>query len=627
MVNETRQGVTYNTFCLKKESIMAGSGNDLPEAFDVIVIGTGLEESMVAAAASRIGHTVLHLDPRDYYGGDWAAFTLDGLQQWIEEHQQNSLDPRTSESTKVELKEGEELIELVTDSSVESASSQWHIKDDPSEEESKEEKNDVATEEESNLSGLAGEADQDSVATQVPTLPAVSKSNRRWPKHKVETSSRRFNLDLIPRLLYSRGAMVELLISSNISRYVEFKACSRVLTVKGGKLEHVPSSRADVFATKHVSVVEKRILMKFITFCVDYQSHPQIYEKFKDKTYLEFLKHEKLTSNLIDFVMTSIAMVHAGATCLSGLEATQKFLTSIGRFGNTPFLWSMYGSGELPQAFCRLAAVFGATYFLGRPLDGVVVDAEGTAVGVAFNGKKISCKHLVADSRLFPHNRKHVKKQWKISRKICLLEDSVMPTEKEQLTFVSLPPVNAKEGHYTFVKEVGFGTAACPKGMYVLHLTSRCDGDVDDVATLDEKRILDEPDRLIWSASFANRVEEAEPVHGNNIHFCSGPGFELDYDDAIGNARRVFADMFGTDAEFLPRAPDPEEIVIGGADEQPTNPDEATSSGQSDPKNEPDKVESNSESANEDKGAVDPVEGASGSETKCESEESAEKDA
>ena len=96
------------------------------------------------------------------------------------------------------------------------------------------------------------------------------------------------------------------------------------------------------------------------------------------------------------------------------------------------------------QAFCRLAAVFGATYFLGRPLDGVVVDAEGTAVGVAFNGKKISCKHLVADSRLFPHNRKHVKKQWKISRKICLLEDSVMPTEKEQLTFVSLPPVNAK---------------------------------------------------------------------------------------------------------------------------------------------------------------------------------------
>ena len=46
----------------------------------------------------------------------------------------------------------------------------------------------------------------------------------------------------------------------------------------------------------------------------------------------------------------------------------------------------------------------------------------------------------------------------------------------------------------------------------------------------------------------------------------SGPSFELDYDVAIGNARRVFSDMFGADAEFLPRAPDPEEIVIGGGE-------------------------------------------------------------
>ena len=36
----------------------------------------------------------------------------------------------------------------------------------------------------------------------------------------------------------------------------------RVLTLLNGQLEHVPSSRADVFGTKHVSVVEKRILMK-----------------------------------------------------------------------------------------------------------------------------------------------------------------------------------------------------------------------------------------------------------------------------------------------------------------------------------------------------------------------------
>ena len=75
------------------------------------------------------------------------------------------------------------------------------------------------------------------------------------------------------------------------------------------KSSDLSSSRADVFATKHVSVVEKRILMKFINFSVNYESRPEIYENFIGKTYLEFLNHERLTENLIHFVLHSIGMI------------------------------------------------------------------------------------------------------------------------------------------------------------------------------------------------------------------------------------------------------------------------------------------------------------------------------
>jgi len=51
--------------------------DDLPSEFDVIVIGTGLTESVVSAAAARNGHSVLHIDPRDYYGGKWATLAWD----------------------------------------------------------------------------------------------------------------------------------------------------------------------------------------------------------------------------------------------------------------------------------------------------------------------------------------------------------------------------------------------------------------------------------------------------------------------------------------------------------------------------------------------------------------------
>ena len=35
---------------------------DLPKDYDVIIVGTGLTESIVSAALSRIGKIVLHID-------------------------------------------------------------------------------------------------------------------------------------------------------------------------------------------------------------------------------------------------------------------------------------------------------------------------------------------------------------------------------------------------------------------------------------------------------------------------------------------------------------------------------------------------------------------------------------
>ena len=45
--------------------------------YDVIVLGTGLCESIVAAALSRCGKKVLHLDHRTYYGGCNATLDLE----------------------------------------------------------------------------------------------------------------------------------------------------------------------------------------------------------------------------------------------------------------------------------------------------------------------------------------------------------------------------------------------------------------------------------------------------------------------------------------------------------------------------------------------------------------------
>lgn len=57
---------------------------DLPSEFDLVVVGTGFSESVIAAAASRVGKTVLHVDENEYYGGFWASFNLDTFMSHLE---------------------------------------------------------------------------------------------------------------------------------------------------------------------------------------------------------------------------------------------------------------------------------------------------------------------------------------------------------------------------------------------------------------------------------------------------------------------------------------------------------------------------------------------------------------
>lgn len=51
-----------------------------------------------------------------------------------------------------------------------------------------------------------------------------------------------------------------------------------------------------------------------------------------------------------------------------------RHLSALGRFGETAFIAPLYGVGELPQSFCRMAAVHGAVYVLRRQLKGAMVD-------------------------------------------------------------------------------------------------------------------------------------------------------------------------------------------------------------------------------------------------------------
>ncbi|KAF3008606.1 Rab proteins geranylgeranyltransferase component A [Curvularia kusanoi] len=51
-------------------------------AWDVVIVGTGLHQSLLALALSRSDKKILHIDENDYYGGAEAAFSLQEAEEW-----------------------------------------------------------------------------------------------------------------------------------------------------------------------------------------------------------------------------------------------------------------------------------------------------------------------------------------------------------------------------------------------------------------------------------------------------------------------------------------------------------------------------------------------------------------
>ncbi|CAH1106197.1 unnamed protein product [Psylliodes chrysocephalus] len=513
---------------------------EFPKEFDVIIVGTGVIESILSAAASRVGKRVLHIDENEYYGGQWASFNLEAIMKL-----------KNSQKERIANKSDSNFLSFGNDLfNIKNIDYKFHVLP---------KKNKVCSE----------EKDKEVVDN---NLQEVSQDDNEetWDEELLIKTSRKFNIDLCPKLQYARGNFVELLISSNIARYSEYRSVTRILTWLNNHLEPLPCSRSDVFANTRVSVVEKRMLMKLLTSLNDEEKETQNYES---KTFKEFLTDKKLTSNLVHYVLYGISTSSDHTQCKEGIQKAKRFLNSLGRFGKTPFLFSMYGSGEIPQAFCRLSAVFGGIFALGQPIEGFALNDEKFK-SLTVRSQTIKAEHLVMGIENLPKQFIKSKKHDYISRCILITNKSVLDCEKEQLTLIFYPPENNKS--FTTIIELGYLTGTCPNNVYLVHLIAKQDTSPQE----DFKHIIDklfinsyhemaennhDKPHILWSyycsINDSNDVELTEDLP-KNIFVCPGPDLDLDYDFSVTKAKKIFNAMY-PDLEFLPRAPDPEEIIIG----------------------------------------------------------------
>lgn len=82
-----------------------------------------------------------------------------------------------------------------------------------------------------------------------------------------------------------------------------------------------------------------------------------------------------------------------------GLRRVQEFIRSLNVYGTTPFLYPIYGGGDVLQSFCRINNVYAGITMLQTDVVSVVTKEE-KVVGVEIANDEvhtlIRCKHVIA---------------------------------------------------------------------------------------------------------------------------------------------------------------------------------------------------------------------------------------
>ncbi|RDY11142.1 Rab escort protein 1, partial [Mucuna pruriens] len=522
-----------------------------PVNFDLIIVGTGLSESVIAAAASAVGKTILHLDPNSFYGSHFASLSLHELTSYL--NSPHSL-PTTTAS-----------------------------------------------------------GDSDDVVIDLVCQPPCSDAEIVLYDESafLRENSRKFIIDLGgPRALFSADKMINLLMKSSAAQYLEFKGIdgSFVYEANGG-LANVPDSRGAIFRDKKLSLKEKNQLMRFFKLVqqhLDDTQEEKISEEDMEIPFVSFLEKMKLPPKIKSILLYAIAMVDYdqdnNEICKDllktkdGIDCLAQYSSSVGRFPNAPgaLLYPIYGEGELPQAFCRRAAVKGSIYVLRMAVISLLMDkVTGFYKGVRLaSGQDLYSHQLILDPSFmipsplslspsdFPSEKLQMLSQRDIKRMvargICITKSSI----KEDVSNCSVvyPPRSLYPEQVTSIKalQIGSSLGVCPAGTFILYFSTLCN-DADEGKKLLKaamKALLTLPVSgnsesipsvqsdsedvkpiVLWSAFYIQKLIES------NFEFITStptPDGNLNYDDLLDATEKLFGQMYPNE-EFFPKATSPED--------------------------------------------------------------------
>jgi len=350
----------------------------MDEAYDVVVLGTGLKECILSGLLSVDGLKVLHMDRNLYYGGESASLNL------------NQIFEKFRPNTKA---------------------------------------------------------------------------------NEILGASREYNVDLIPKFIMASGILVKILLHTDVTRYLEFKCVDGSFVFRGGKIYKVPANDGEAVKSLLMGMFEKRRARKFFLYIQDYdQANPKTYQgmNLAETPMKKVFEFFQLEPDTVDFIGHALALYHddeyLDQPALETVKRIGLYGESLARYGKSPYIYPLYGLGELPQGFARLSAIYGGTYMLNKPVEEIVYDEKGVVVGVKSEGEVAKCKFVIGDPSYFPNK---VKKCGQVVRCICILSHSIPDTNNSESCQIIIPQKQVGRKSDIYISCVSSSHMVAAKGKFI----------------------------------------------------------------------------------------------------------------------------------------------------------------
>ncbi|KAK9596373.1 Rab GDP dissociation inhibitor alpha [Aspergillus fumigatus] len=309
-----------------------------------------------------------------------------------------------------------------------------------------------------------------------------------------------WNIDLVPKLLMANGELTNILVSTDVTRYLEFKqiAGSYVQQGKGPKatVAKVPSDAGEALRSSLMGMFEKRRAKKFLEWVGEFkEDDPATHQGLNvaQCTMKEVYDKFGLEDNTRDFVGHSMALypsddyITTPGMAVETIHRIRLYVNSMARYGKSPYIYPLYGLGELPQGFARLSAIYGGTYMLNTSVDEVLYDESGKVSGIKATMKDrddnseamkftTKTKKIIADPSYFPGK---VRVTGYLLKAICILNHPIEKTDGSDSLQLIIPQSQVGRKHDVYIAMVSSAHNVCPKGYYIAIVSTIAETDAN----------------------------------------------------------------------------------------------------------------------------------------------------